>query len=338
MSLRPFQFIEPGSLEEAVSLLSNDHAHVLAGGSDLLSEMKEGVVSPSSLVSLAGVEELQGVEVSPEGTRIGAMASLASLAANTELQKHYPVLTEAAGGIATPQIRNVGTLGGNLCQRPRCFYYRSPLTTCLKKGGDTCLALAGNSKYLAILGGERCYIVHPSDMAVALTALDATIELAGPAGRRSMPLQHFFTGPGANLNAENVLQPGEVVGSVNLPPMPEGAHSVYLKAREREAGDFALVSVAAALALTDGRLTWCRVALGGVAPYPHRASGSEEFLMGAAVADADAAASEAGRMAVAGATPLRGNAYKVDLAANLVKQAVTRLLSGDDHEDEWDER
>ena len=334
MSLRPFEYLQPQSLEEAASLLSVDGAYVLAGGSDLLSEMKERVVSPAALVSLAGVEELQTVEVTPEGVRIGAMVSLAALAGNTELQQRYPVLTEAAGGIATPQIRNVGTLGGNLCQRPRCFYYRSPLTLCLKKGGDSCLALAGNSKYLSILGGERCYIVHPSDMAVALVALDAQVVLAGPAGRRTMSLQEFFIGPSVNLTSENVLQTGEVVASVSVRSSPENTRSVYLKAREREAGDFALVSVAAALAVTDGRVSWCRVSLGGVAPYPYRAQEAEECLMGIAVANTDAA--EAGRRAVAGATPLRGNGYKVDLAANLIKQAISRLLSGDDGDDEWD--
>ena len=334
MSLRPFEYLQPQSLEEAASLLSVDGAYALAGGSDLLSEMKERVVSPAALVSLAGVEELRAVEVTPEGVRIGAMVSLAALAGNTELQQRYPVLTEAAGGIATPQIRNVGTLGGNLCQRPRCFYYRSPLTLCLKKGGDSCLALAGNSKYLSILGGERCYIVHPSDMAVALVALDAQVVLAGPAGRRTMSLQEFFIGPSVNLTSENVLQTGEVVASVSVRSSPEDTRSVYLKAREREAGDFALVSVAAALAVTDGRVSWCRVSLGGVAPYPYRAQEAEECLIGIAVANADAA--EAGRRAVAGATPLRGNGYKVDLAANLIKQAISRLLSGDDGDDEWD--
>ena len=332
--MRTFEYLQPQSLEEASSLLSVDGAYALAGGSDLLSEMKERVVSPAALVSLAGVEELRVVEVTPEGVRIGAMVSLAALAGNTELQQRYPVLTEAAGGIATPQIRNVGTLGGNLCQRPRCFYYRSPLTLCLKKGGDSCLALAGNSKYLSILGGERCYIVHPSDMAVALVALDAQVVLAGPAGRRTMSLQEFFIGPSVNLTSENVLQTGEVVASVSVRSSPENTRSVYLKAREREAGDFALVSVAAALSVTDGRVSWCRVSLGGVAPYPYRAQEAEECLIGIAVANADAA--EAGRRAVAGATPLRGNGYKVDLAANLIKQAISRLLSGDDGDDEWD--
>ena len=337
MSLRPFQFFEPASVEEALSLLSEDGTHALAGGSDLLGEMKEGVVAPSTLVSLAGLEELRGVEVTPDGIRIGAMAPLATLAASTELRQMYPVLTEAAGGIATPQIRNVGTLGGNLCQRPRCFYYRSPLTLCLKKGGDTCLALAGNSKYLSILGGERCYIVHPSDMAVALTALDAQIGLAGPAGQRSMPLLDFFTGPGSNLKGENVLQPGELVASVNLPLPQDGTRSGYIKAREREAGDFALVSVAAVLVVAGNRIDHCRIVLGGVAPYPYRAVAAEACLTGTSVSNVDTVAPEAGKRAVAGATPLRDNAYKVDLASNLVKQVVSRLLSADNGGSDWDE-
>ena len=331
--MRPFRYAEPDTLDEAVSLLSGADARVIAGGSDLLSEMKEGVESPATLVSLAGIEELRRLEVTAEGVRIGAMVSLADIAAHEELQRRYPVLTEAAAGVATPQVRNVAALGGNLCQRPRCFYYRSPLTRCLKKGGETCLALAGDTRHLCVMGGDRCYIVHPSDMAVALVSLDAEIELAGPEGRRAMPLQQFFLGPGASMHRENVLEPGEIVASVSLPLPAEGGRSAYLKAREREAGDFALVSVAVSLSVADGRTGQGRVVLGGVAPYPYRARDAEACLSGMAMADVDPA--EAGNRALAGATPLRHNGYKVELASNLVKLAVARVLAGGG-QDSWD--
>lgn len=332
--MQPFEYVEPHSVDEAVALLSSPpgDAQPIAGGSDLLSEMKEGLVKPRRLVSLAGLSDLRGITETPTGLAVGAMVTVAEIADNPTIRSDYTALAEAAAGLATPQIRNVGTLGGNLNQRPRCWYYRHPLTLCLKKGGDRCYALEGNSKYLCVTGGDRCYIVHPSDTAVALVALGASIEVAGPSGSRTMPLEQYFIGPGQDLTRETVLASGELVTRVHLPKSSGNAvqarsslpRSLYLKAREREAGDFALVSVAAALTLEGSTVQRAAVVLGGVAPVPYRSRRVEEYLMGKATFGVDPA--QAGSLALPDPHPMPDNGYKVTLAANLVKRAVAELL------------
>ena len=324
--MRPFEYLEPATLDEAVGLLVNpaDGSHAVGGGTDLLAEMKDGLISPARLVSLSRVPGLRGVDVTAGGVTIGAMTTVAEIAEHPAIVSRYTALAQAASVLATPQIRNVGTLGGNLCQRPRCWYYRHPLIPCLKKGGDRCYALAGNTKYLCVLGGDRCYIVHPSDTAVALAALDASVETHGPAGTRTMPIEEFFSGPSADVTRENVLAPGDLVTRVHVPDPALGTRSLYLKGREREAGDFALVSVAATMRLRDSTVASAAVVLGGVAPVPYRARNAEEYLNGKPIADVDPAL--AGRLALDGAAPMKDNGYKVVLAANLVKRAVARLL------------
>ena len=333
--MHPFQYTEPQTLAEAVALLTAAppvDARIIAGGSDLLDEVKEGIIAPGRVVSLAGVPDLTGIAETDGRLSIGAMTTIADLAAHPVIRAGYTALAEAAGGLATPQIRNVGTLGGNLNQRPRCWYYRHPLIPCLKKGGDRCYALAGNTKYLCVTGGDRCYIVHPSDTAVALSVMEATIEIAGADGSRALPIGDFFVGPGVDVTRETALEPGEVVTRINLPrPAALGAGgqppgSVYLKAREREAGDFALVSVAARLGIADGVIQQAAVALGGIAPVPYRARAVEEYLQGRAISAVDAV--HAGTLALPDARPMTDNGYKVVMANNLVKQAVARLTAG----------
>jgi len=338
--LQPFEYVEAQSIDQAVALLSAGaaDARIIAGGSDLLGEMKEGVVTPGRLVSLAGIAGLNAITETGDGLTIGAMTTIADIAAHPVIRREYTALAEAAAGLATPQIRNVGTLGGNLNQRPRCWYYRHPLTRCLKKGGDRCYALAGTSKYLCVTGGDRCYIVHPSDTAVALAALGGLIEIAGPAGSRTIPVEEFFTSPSQDLTRENILAPGELVTRVYLsrpsesmpeiPPMQGGdkriERSLYLKARERESGDFALVSVAAAVIREGNVVLRASLALGGVAPAPYRARPVEEYLRGRSVAQVDPA--HAGSLALPDARPMADNGYKVILAQNLVKRAVSQLV------------
>ena len=330
--MRDFQFFQPNSVDEAVSLLASRPRGSLpiAGGSDLLSEMKDGVIRPEWLVSLAGLDELKSISQTSNGTTLGAMTTIAEIAESEVIHTGYAALAQAAAGLATPQIRNVGTLGGNLNQRPRCWYYRHPLSVCLKKGGDRCFALEGASKYLCIIGGDRCYIVHPSDTAVALAAFDAAIEIAGPAGLRVVPIEEFFAGPGQDITRENVLAPGEIVARVYLPPVDGSeqagpSKSLYLKARERESGDFALVSVAAVLRLDGAKVHEARVVLGGVAPTPYRSRQVEDYLTGVDAREVDPVA--VGSMAVPDARPMADNRYKVSLASNMVKRAVAQLLA-----------
>ena len=355
----PFQYLEPTSAAEAAALLAGEAGTLpLAGATDLLPLVRDGIVPAQRLVGIASLPELAGIAAADGasddgasvggGLNIGAGVSIAELAAHPAVRAGYAALAQAAAGLATPQIRNVGTLGGNLCQRPRCWYYRSPLIPCLKKGGDRCYALAGTTKYLCVTGGDRCYIVHPSDTAVALSALDAAVELYGPGGMRRLPIGDFFTGPGVDLRRENALRPGEIVRRVELPAAP--SRSVYLKVRERESGDFALVSAAAALWLSSdgaaddgggdngggangaaaGRgpvIRRARVALGGVAPTPYRAQEVEERLTGrpAAALDTDALSALAG-LTLDGATPLPQNGYKLPMAQGIVRRALGALL------------
>ena len=323
----PFQYTEAQSLDEAVALLSQPGAVVMGGGTDLLPQVKDGVVPAERLVGLAAIPGMSAIAETADGLTIGAAAAIADVAAHPVVRRRYAALAEASGGLATPQIRNEGTIGGNLNQRPRCWYYRSPLIPCLKKGGDRCYALAGNTRLLCVTGGDRCYIVHPSDTAVALSALDARLETAGPNGERTLAVGQFFAGPGRDMLRENVLEPGELITRILLPNnAPE--RSVYLKVRERESGDFALVSVAAALSLdregAGAAIRQARIVLGGVAPIPYRATEVEDYLVGCPASDVDP--SEAAVLALPNATPLPQNGYKLPMARNTIKRAIAQLL------------
>ena len=330
--MRPFRLVDAESTEHAVSLLETEPVltRPLAGGTDLLGEMKEGIAEPAMLVDLASLESLSGIAHTGDGLSIAAMTTLAELENDESISRDYPALAQAVASIATPQIRNVGTVGGNLCQRPRCWYYRSTLFDCRKKGGETCFAVDGNSKYHAILGGMDCYIVHPSDLAPVLIALGATVTVTGPDGTRTLPMEEFFVGPERNIEAETVLKPSELLTSVFVPKPAPGQRSIYLKARERQAQEFALVSVAASLQVSAGIIERASMVLGGVAPTPWRARHSEEALCGMPVAEVDA--EEVGRLAVRGARSLRDNHYKVKLAASLVSRAISSLLRDDDRD------
>ena len=320
-----FEFVAARDAADASGMLGEGagSARVIAGGTDLLGELKEGVISPARLISLASVANLRGIEAGDEGARIGAMTNLSEVAAHPHMRANYAALAQAAASVATPQIRNVGTLGGNLCQRPRCWYYRSPLFDCRKKGGAECFAHNGMNKFHAIFGGAICPAVHPSDTAVALAALDAEIELAAADGERVLAAENFFAPPEVDALSENALRAGEIVAAVRLPAPAAGLRSVYLKAKERQAMDFALASVAFAVIARGDRIEQARIALGGVAPVPYRARHAEDALTGTRLQDADAAG--IGRLAVQDAEPLRDNGYKVRLAAGLVARAVRTL-------------
>ncbi len=326
-----FQLLQPTSLAEACALLAAapHDAVPIAGGTDLLSEIRDGTAEPSTLVALDSISDagLTGISGTPDGgLLIGALTTIADIAAHDGIRSHYAALAQATAGLATPQVRNLGTLGGNLNQRPRCWYYRHPLTVCLKRGGDRCYAVQGLGKYLCVTGGDRCFIVHPSDTAVALTALGASVSIASPDGERTVAIADYFVGPDVDLLRENILQPGELLAAVSLPAPAAGQRSVYLKAQERESGDFALVSVAAALAVVDGVITDASVVLGGVAPTPYRASGTEDYLRGRSVSGVST--SDAGDLAIADPRPLPDNAYKLPMASNLTARAVSTLLAG----------
>jgi xanthine dehydrogenase YagS FAD-binding subunit len=326
--VRPFRFVEPDNLHEVVTLLGTGHgtARPIAGGSDLLGELKDEVVAYDRLVSLTGLEDLRQMRHDDGGLYLGALVTLTQLEYDTRLRGPYRILAEAARGVATPELRNQGTLGGNLCQRPRCFYYRHALTPCLKKGGTDCPALESPYQaYLSIMGGPGCYSVHASDLAPPLMALEAQVTTVGSTGRRSMPLAAFFAGPEQDVRRENVLASDEVVTAVTVPTPTAGWRGTYLKARERTAGDFPIVSVAVGYALSGDVVQRARLVLGGVAPIPRRSGAAEAVLEGHEPTPELAA--QAAEAALANARPLAHNTFKIDIARALVRRAIMAVAS-----------
>lgn len=324
--MKAFEYIKSDSSAQAVALLRDGakSALAIAGGTDLLAEVKEGIVSPATLVSLTDIPELQGIGLDSDGLTIGAATTLAEIEGRPDIAGGYPLLSQAISSVATPQVRNVGTIGGNLCQRPRCWYYRSTLFDCLKKGGSICFAVEGESKYHAIIGAADCHIVHPSDVAVALVSLNADVFLVGPDGRRRLKIIDFFHDGAADVSSENVLRPGEILESIKIPAPADSQRSAYIKAKERPAMDFALSSVAAVLDIRGDTIQGARITLGGVAPLPYVARQAQDMLAGKRVDEVDADA--AGRLAVAEARPLRDNQYKVRMTANIVSRAISDII------------
>src|SRR5439155_11490026 len=283
----------------------------IAVGQDLLTTMKDYLTRPARLVSLKTVRGLDRIEGDARsGLRIGALVTLAQLEENPIVRRGFPGLAEAAHSIATPQIRNLGTVGGNLCQRPRCWYYRLEEAVCLKKGGSECFAATGENKYHAILGGGPSYIVHPSDLAPMLMALGGSVSVVGADGKRNIPLEKFFTLPAdGNLRRENVLKNDDLITEINVPASKFAAHSTYLKFKERDSMDFATAAVAAALTLGANKtVTEARLVLGGVAPIPWRVPRAEAALIGKTMNE-DVLATVA-KIALEGARPLEKNAYR----------------------------
>jgi xanthine dehydrogenase YagS FAD-binding subunit len=323
--LPSFAYARPKSLDEAVKALADGQGRVHAGGTDLLGCLRDGVFTAPTLVSLSAVPGLRGVEQTAEGLRIGALTPLTELAESEVVRTRYRALAEAAASVGSPQLRNQGTLGGNLCQRPRCWYYRSEFH-CLRKGGDTCFAATGENQYHCLFGGENCFIVHPSDAAPALVALGATVRVVGPGGSRMVPVEAFHVLPGKDYRRETVLEPGEIVAEVIVPAAAQGVRSTYRKVRARASWDFALVGAAVALRMAGDVVKAARVAFSGVAPVPWRAKPVEAALTGhrldpGTIRNAAAAA-------VRGAEPLAHNGYKVPLLRGLVEERLEAIARG----------
>jgi xanthine dehydrogenase YagS FAD-binding subunit len=299
-------------------------ASFAGGGSDLLALVKERIVTPDVLISLRSIRGLDHVTTAGGGVTIGGLITLDALSRDTTVQRRYAVLAEAAGSVATPQIRNVGTLAGNVCQRPWCWYYRNGFP-CYKAGGNQCFSFSGENQFHAIFGGGPSYIVHPSDTAPALVALDAKFRVVGPSGERLIPATEFFVLPRQNAATENVLGSDDVLASVQLPTPPAGVRSTYRKILDREAWTHAVVSVAVALEMDKDVCRNARVVLGGVAPIPWRLPEVERLLTGQQVTESLAA--RAGEMAVSGARPLAKNGYKIPLTKGVVRRTILELAT-----------
>ncbi len=251
--LPKFACVRASTVEEAARSLAADGARVLSGGSDLIGCLRDGVFEAPLVVSLSGLSELKGINRTTNGgLRIGAMTTVTEVAADPTIIEKWPGLAQAAGVVASPQLRNQGTIAGNLCQKPRCWYYRGEFN-CRRKGGGTCYAMVGENEYQCLFGGALCYIVHPSDIAPILTALETTINIAGPRGTRSVPLSEFYVLPADDATKENVLEQGEFVTEAVLPEPAAGLRTSYRKERDRGTWDFSLAGVALAMRMNGGR-------------------------------------------------------------------------------------
>ena len=323
--MKSFENIDVKSVAEAVALLQKfqqgkKQALVVGGGSEALQLMKDNVLTPDYVINLKTIPGLNTIKEERGGFRIGALTTLADIEDHPGLRGKLPMLSLAAGEAASPQIRNAGTLGGNICQRPFCWYFRSSNFNCLRKGGQVCYTVTGDGRFHAILGGGPSYIVHPSDTAPALVALDAQIKIAGPAGESTLPLEKFFVLPSVDYRRENILKPTEIVTDIYVPKPKVGSKGFYYKVRERQAWDHAIVAVATVLHSNGGVAREGRVVLGGVAPIPWRAVNAEIFLRGKKIDDN--VAQQVGSIALEGAKPLKDNIYKVKMAQDLVRRAV----------------
>ena len=328
--MRAFEYASPTTKEQAVALLNNQwgETEVLAGGMDLLSLMKDDVTRPRRVINIKEIKELHGLQYSPStGLRIGALVTLQELLENETVRKEYPSLAQAAEGVTSPQIRDLGTVGGDLCQRPRCWYFRSGFGLLAQDSSGKSLVLEGENKYHAILGNSGpAYFVNPSSLAPALIALGAKIRLFGPKGARDVAAGQFFVTPKTNQEREYALKTNEIVTELLVPPTG-GARNATYEVRQKEALDWPLAAAAVSLKMSGKNVTSARIVLGHVAPVPWPVPDAEKFLAGKTVSEQ--VAQDTGGAAVTGAKRLSQNGYKVQLARVAVKRAILRAAEGE---------
>ncbi len=322
--MRAFDYANPTTVSDAVKALAVEggSAAILAGGTDLLSLMKDSLETPKRVVNLKSVKELQGITYdAKKGLRIGAMATLDDLMQNSKVKQEYPSLVQAADGVRSPQIHALGTVGGDLCQRPRCWYYRSGYGLLAVQNGRS-MAAEGDNRYHAIFGNAGpAYFVNPSSFAPALIALGAKVRIVGPKGGRDIPLAEFFKTPAKEGEKEYALAPNEILTEILVPPAARVSNATY-EVRQKEALDWPLAAAAVALEMSGKTVKSARIVLGHVAPVPWAATEAEKLLAGKAVSES--LADQVGEAAVKGAKPLSRNAYKVRLARVAVKRAILR--------------
>lgn len=321
--LPKFTYARPGSVDEALAILGDRPGLIHAGGTDLLGCLRDGVFGGDTLVSLSSIDDLRGIRRLPDGgIRIGSLTTVAELEASREIKTRFAALADAASVVASPQLRNQATIGGNLCQKPRCWYYRGEFE-CLRKGGEKCYAYEGRNRYHCLFGGEMCYIVHPSDLAPALAALGGVCRIAGPSTTRAVAVKSFHVPPAEDFQRETVLDPGEILTEILLPAPAAGLRSSYRKVRARGAWDFALAGVALAVVFEGETVRSARIFLSGAAPVPWRSEATEAAITGTKLGDAVIA--KAAAAAVAGAEPLEHNGYKVTLFEGLMIEQLEAI-------------
>jgi xanthine dehydrogenase YagS FAD-binding subunit len=318
-----FELLQPSTAADAQRLLEQhrEDAWVMAGGLDSFDWLKDRIKQPKIVVDLSGIDELKGIRSTNDGIEIGAMTTLTEIVHHPVVKRKYSVLSQAAELVASPQIRNQGTIGGNVSQDTRCWYYRGGWP-CYRAGGNICYAdtPVGRNREHAIFGASRCVAVHPSDSVPALIALDAKFVLRTPKGERIVNAEDYFVGPEIDITRLNILQPGDLLVAIRIPATWAGAKFYFEKVRDRNVWDFPLMNVASAMVLSGNNIERIRIAVNAVAPRPMRLKAVEDAVRGK---PADASTGEmAGKLAVQGAVPLQFNVYKVSLMRNLVKRAI----------------
>lgn len=319
--MNKFSFVDCRTVDEALGQLG-DGAMVKAGGIDLLDLMKEGIVSPPKLVNIRNIESLRGIAATKDGLRLGPLATLTEISAHGEIQRSYAALADAAGHAATPQVRNMATLGGNITQRPRCWYFRSQDFDCKKKGGSSndCHAHEGENQYHAIMNNSTCAMVHPSSTAVPLLAMNAQVEITSKRGKRTVAMSNFYVAPEKSLVNETALEPGDLITGVFVPAPEPGTRSAYQKYGEKESFDWPLADAGVVLVMDGQRCRKAAIVLGVAAPTPIRAEAAEAILNGKTIDEATARA--AAKAAMDSATPLSKNGFKTQLFQTAIYRTV----------------
>ena len=328
--MEAFEYAHPTTQREAIGLLGSswNDAAVLAGGTDLISLMKQYVVTPKRVVNIKNVEGLKGIHAGAEGVRIGALVTMDELLDDATIRSEFPALTQAAAGITSPQIRSMGTVGGDLCQRPRCWYFRNGYGLLARDERGKSLVPAGENRYHAILGNSGpAYFVSPSSLGPALIALEAKLQLAGPSSQREVRASEFFVIPKSDGERENVLKPNEVLTHIFIPASSRGFRSATYEVRHKTALDWPLAAAAVAFKQEGGTIREGRIVLGHVAPTPWQAREAEKELEGKSITES--AAASVGEAALRGAKPLSQNGYKVQLAKVAVKRALLAAAKGE---------
>jgi xanthine dehydrogenase YagS FAD-binding subunit len=319
--MNKFAFVDCTTVDQALAELK-DGAVIKAGGIDLLDLMKDGIVSPPKLVNIRNVSSLRGITASGDGLHIGPLATLSEIAEHVEIQRSYAALADAAGHAATPQVRNMATLGGNLTQRPRCWYFRSSDFDCKKKNGTSqeCHAHEGENQYHAVMNNSTCAMVHPSSTAVPLLAMNAQVELTSKRGKRSVAMSEFYVPPEKSLVNETAVESGEIITGILVPVPERGTRSAYQKYGEKESFDWPLADAGIVLVMEGDRCRKAAVVMGVAAPTPIRSQAAEAVLSGAIINEATARA--AAKAAMENATPLSKNGFKVQLFQTAIYRTI----------------
>jgi xanthine dehydrogenase YagS FAD-binding subunit len=314
-----FEWVDATSIDQALAAVTSD-SMFKAGGVDLLDLMKDDIFAPKRLVNIRNIQGLNEIREDEQGLHIGPLTTLTQIGEHQTIQKKYVAISDAAERVATPQIRNMATIGGNLAQRPRCWYFRSEDFQCRKKGGKHCFAQDGENDYHAIFDNRTCAIVHPSGLAVPLVALNARLQITSPKGKREVLLEEFFVNPEQDVMRENILQPDELITAITVPATD--ARSAYYKQGEKESFDWPIADVAVALTMQGSRCSKASIVLGAAAPRPYRAKAAEAQLNNTVI-NQDTAR-KAAQQAITGATPLANNGYKIPIFEAIIRRTILR--------------